>query len=88
MGSITPERLLTPVIADTYPTNHECSHWPVEYVFVPDGVDLGIHEPRGRRSNLLGHRICRRVLQMPALTTEYPHKLLARRARWKISLAR
>lgn len=50
MGSITPERLSTPVIADTYPTNHECNHWPVEYVFVPDGVDLGIHEPRGREN--------------------------------------
>jgi hypothetical protein len=25
MGSITPEPLSTPVIADTYPTDHECN---------------------------------------------------------------
>jgi hypothetical protein len=57
MGSITPERLSTLVIADTYPTDQECNHSAVERVFVPDGVDLGIHEPRGLRSNLLGHQI-------------------------------
>jgi hypothetical protein len=37
MGSITPERLSTPVIGNTYPTDHECNHSPVEYVLVPDG---------------------------------------------------